>query len=81
LRLLLPDRRRVLGNDDPQTLRTAHMLARNLAATGEANEAVALLKEVVAARERVLGSDHPHTMRAARDLAVVLEPNSGQSHG
>jgi len=52
------------------------MLARNLAAMGEANEATALLRELVAARERLLGPDHPHTARTRRDLTAVLKPTS-----
>ena len=72
LRLLLLDRRRVLGGDDVATLRTRHVLAHNLALTGEHDEAAALLRELVADRERVLGPDHPHTLRAQRDLSVFL---------
>jgi cytochrome c-type biogenesis protein CcmH/NrfG len=64
----------MLGGDDPRTLRTLHMLARNLAAQGEAAEATALLRELLAARDRTLGPDHPHSLRARRDLAVTRPP-------
>jgi hypothetical protein len=74
--VLLPDRRRVLGNDDPHTLRTVHILARNLAAMDETDEAIALLKELIPVRERILGSGHSHTARAHRDLAALLDPTS-----
>ena len=69
LRVLLPDRRRLLGAEDPDTLRTGHMLARNLGAVGEIAEAMALLREVIDVRQRVLGDDHVHTARAQADLA------------
>ncbi len=69
LRVLQPDRRRLLGAEDQDILRTGHLLARNLGAVGEIAEAMALLREVISVRQRGLGDDHAHTARAQADLA------------
>ncbi len=71
LRVLLADRSRLLGSEHEDTLRTRHMLARNLALTGTEEEATALLRQLVAERDRVLGTQHPHTVRARKELAVL----------
>ncbi|MDV9175899.1 FxSxx-COOH system tetratricopeptide repeat protein, partial [Streptomyces sp. W16] len=66
------DRRRVLGEDDPETLIAASNLAIRLADVGRVEEAVVLGEGTLARRRRVLGEDHPNTLIAASNLANRL---------
>jgi hypothetical protein len=58
-------RRRVLGVEHPDTLRTAYNLAISLADVGRVEEALALGEQTLERRRRVLGEDHAETRRAA----------------
>jgi hypothetical protein len=61
----------VLGDDHPDTLRSATYLAAVLANLG--NERGRQLGEDTLTRmRRVLGADHPDTLRAVHNLAAVL---------
>jgi putative methionine-R-sulfoxide reductase with GAF domain len=64
--------RRVLGNDHPDTLRSAHHLAVSLRALGEHQRARQLHEDTLTRRRRVLGDDHPDTLRSANNLANNL---------
>jgi hypothetical protein len=64
--------RRVLGNDHPDTLRSAHNLAVSLRALGEHEQARELGEDTLSRRRRVLGDDHPDTLLSAHNLAVSL---------
>ncbi|MGH3779390.1 MAG: tetratricopeptide repeat protein [Pseudonocardiaceae bacterium] len=64
--------RRVLGNDHPDTLRSAHNLAVGLRALGEHEQARELGEDTLSRRRRVLGDDHPDTLLSAHNLAVGL---------
>ena len=57
---------RALGVDGPSTLASRHALAYFLGQSGQRAEAVAMLREVVAARTRLLGAEHPDT-KLSRD--------------
>ncbi len=67
----LADRRRVLGEDHPDTLGSANNLALDLGALGEYEQAREL-DENTLTRRQVLGEDHPDTLRSAEDLATDL---------
>ncbi|MFN2494663.1 MAG: FxSxx-COOH system tetratricopeptide repeat protein [Pseudonocardiaceae bacterium] len=68
----LTDHRRVLGEDHPQTLRSASYLALDLLGLGEYERARDLDKDTFTRFRRVLGEDHPDTLRSASLLALVL---------
>ena len=67
----LAGRRRVLGQDHPNTLQSMNNLAvarRNL---GNLQGARDLHEQTLAARRRVLGDDHPNTLLSMNNLATV----------
>ncbi|WP_235502896.1 tetratricopeptide repeat protein, partial [Kitasatospora sp. Root187] len=65
-------RRRTLGDDHPDTLRSAHNLAAVLHSLGEHTEARRLDEDTLARRRRTQGDDHPDTLRSAHSLAITL---------
>src|SRR6266704_145798 len=67
----LARRRRVLGEDHPDTLTSADNLAFSLQGVrGQA--ARELGEDTLARRRRVLGEDHPDTLTSADNLAMIL---------
>jgi hypothetical protein len=68
----LARRRRVLGEDHPDTLNSANNLAVDLRGLGEYQAARELDEDTLARRRRVLGEDHPDTLNSANNLAVDL---------
>ena len=77
----LARRRRVLGEDHPDTLASADNLVILLGRVGEDQAARELAEDILARRRRVLGDDHPDTMMAAafdlilRGLDIGGEPS------
>ena len=69
----LARRRRVLGEDHPDTLASANGLAISLRAAGEHQAARELGEDTLARRRRVLGEDHPDTLASADNLAISLQ--------
>jgi tetratricopeptide (TPR) repeat protein len=65
----LARRRRVLGEDHPDTLASANNLANAYQDAGRAAEAILLHQQTLAAFERVLGPDHPDTVASRNNLA------------
>ena len=65
-------RRRVLGPEHPDTLRTMASLGVNYIDQGRYAEAEKILRETLDARRRVLGPDHPDTLQSMNDLGIVL---------
>ena len=61
-----------LGNDHPDTMRSANNLAACLWSLGDIAGAHALDEDTLARRRRVLGDDHPDTLRSASYLAISL---------
>ena len=51
--------RRVLGDDDPDTLASIHNMGVLLLVQGQAAEAELYLRESMEGRRRVLGDNHP----------------------
>ncbi|MDQ0600297.1 hypothetical protein QF037_004642 [Streptomyces canus] len=70
---ILARQQEVLGEHDPDTLRTAGRLAVCLEALGQTEEARDLATDTLDRQRRVLGEDHPDTLRTAGNLAVYLE--------
>ena len=69
----LERRRRVLGEDHPDTLDGARGLAITLASLGKYKAAVELLKDARTRMRRSLGDDHPRTKNVTADLAHALK--------
>ena len=63
-------RRRVLGNEDPQTLVTAYDLSRVATDEGKYAEAEGLQSQTLEIARRVLGPEHPDTLLVMKGLAV-----------
>ena len=70
---LVADSERVLGPDDPDTLRSRNNLAVAYRAAGRTDEAITLHEQTLAAQERVLGPDHPDTVAAAQQPRPRLQ--------
>ena len=64
-------RRRVLGEEHPDTLTSAGNLASSLSDQGKHAEAEEMLRAALAVCRRVLGSAHPDTLATAESLASV----------
>jgi Tetratricopeptide repeat len=54
-------RKRVLGQEHPDTLTSMHNLAYTYNALGFADKAISLMTDVVALRILALGEEHPDT--------------------
>jgi tetratricopeptide (TPR) repeat protein len=67
----LQTQRRVVGEDDAETLATENNLANVYWHRGRYQEAEPLYLDIVQRRTRTLGSDHPDTLRAAFDLGSL----------
>ncbi|MFF5083645.1 tetratricopeptide repeat protein [Actinoplanes sp. NPDC000266] len=66
---VLVDRRRVLGDDHPDTLTSRHNLAGGYESAGRVAEAITLYEQVLIDQRRVLGNDHPGTLASRSNLA------------
>jgi eukaryotic-like serine/threonine-protein kinase len=64
-------RKRVLGPNDPNTLRTMSRLGMVAYSEGKYAEAEALEKQALEAQRRRLGPEHPDTLQAMHNLAQV----------
>jgi tetratricopeptide (TPR) repeat protein len=73
-------RRRVLGDDHPDTLISMSNLALARRALGDLHGACDLFEQVLTTRRRVLGDDYPDTLRSMNSLAVT-RLNLGDPHG
>jgi eukaryotic-like serine/threonine-protein kinase len=63
--------RRVLGTENPKTLRTMRRLANTAVLQGNYPEAEGLLNQMVQSARRVWGSEHPDTLGAMSNLGIV----------
>ena len=73
-REVLADRRRLLGDDHPDTLTSRAILARLAGRQGRRAEAEELYRQVIADRTRVLGASHPDTAAVRNELAQAVAP-------
>jgi eukaryotic-like serine/threonine-protein kinase len=71
LRQALDTRRRILGDDSPDTLEVMILLASHLWYEGKYSDAETLYSEVVDRRKRLLGERHPDTVAAYSHLATT----------
>jgi hypothetical protein len=76
----LEGRRRVLGDDHPDTLQSMNNVAELRRKVGDRHGAHDLHSQALAARRRVLGDDHPDTLRSMNDLAGTRRA-LGDVHG
>ncbi len=65
--------RRVLGAENPETLKTMSRLGTTARLQGKYPEAEALLGKALATQRRVLGPEHPVTLGSMNDLASVYQ--------
>ena len=66
----LNSRRRILGDDHPDTLRSINNMAVFLDSQGNLEEAEQLYREVVDRSRRTLPEDHPHRLTYQRNWDV-----------
>ncbi|MFG1603750.1 tetratricopeptide repeat protein [Actinoplanes sp. NPDC049265] len=69
---VLAGRRRILGDDDPETMRSWNGLAVVLGRQGHYIRARRILENVLPYQRRELGDDHPDTLNVINSLATVL---------
>ena len=62
-------RKRVLGDEHPDTLTSMNNLAFTMKELGRKMEAIKLMAECVKLRNRVLGTEHPYTLSSSIVLA------------
>ncbi|MGY3520144.1 tetratricopeptide repeat protein, partial [Micromonospora sp. PTRAS2] len=74
----LADRRRVLGNDHPQTLASVNNLAYAYQAAGDLGRAISLFEQALTDCRRVLGNDHPQTRVVYGNLRAAMEGSSSE---
>jgi hypothetical protein len=79
LRELLETCRRVVGDEHPFTLRTAHNLGVFVFATGKLDEAETLLLEAWEGRVKVLGAEHPDSQTAKGNLAGIRAARASET--
>jgi tetratricopeptide (TPR) repeat protein len=65
-------RRCMLGEDHPDTLKSADSLSLDVRELGQYEQARQLGEDTLTRYRRVLGNDHPHTLRSADRLAAYL---------
>ncbi len=78
-REVLDARRRVLGEEHPNTLTAANNLAHSLSLQGKYVEAEQMFQATQGACRRVLGSAHPETLGSERWLERVRSSMSAES--
>ncbi|WP_053749994.1 FxSxx-COOH system tetratricopeptide repeat protein [Streptomyces sp. MMG1533] len=61
-----------LCEDDPDTLRAAHLVAVALNGMERYEEALPLIEDLLERRRRVLGEEHPDTMSSTHDRGIAL---------
>jgi tetratricopeptide (TPR) repeat protein len=73
LEQVLAGRRRVLGEDHPDTLMSWHNLAYAYRSVGRVDEAITGHEKVLAHNRRVLGDGHPDTLVSRSNLAIAYQ--------
>ena len=71
-RATLAKQRRILGQDNHQTLVTSANLAVSLSRQGKHTEATEIEREVLVSMTRLLGAEHKNTLTSATNLAHSL---------
>jgi serine/threonine protein kinase/tetratricopeptide (TPR) repeat protein len=66
-------RRRVLGPEHPDTLRSMHALSRPLREQGQFAEAEKLQRQTLETQRRILGNENPDTIASMGELTIILD--------
>src|SRR6185503_17575488 len=66
-------RRRVLGDDHPDTMQSLHNYGRVLRAAGRFAEAEPVYYEAWTRRRKLLGEDHADSLSSLNNYALVIE--------
>ncbi len=66
---ILEARRRLLGNEHPDTLKVMNDLAKSFTVLGRYQEAMNLYKQALELQKRILGDEHPDTLQSMNGLA------------
>ena len=69
---VLEARKRILGDEHPNTLNSMNNLASSYSELGRRQEAVELEEKVLEASRRTLGDEHPSTLVRMDNLAIML---------
>jgi uncharacterized C2H2 Zn-finger protein len=69
---VLEKRKRILGEDHPDTILALANLAFTLRGLGNYDKALSMEEEVLEKRKRILGEDHPDTILALANLASTV---------
>ena len=69
---VLERRRRILGEDDADTLRCMNDLAKVLFSRDKRADGEELARQTVGMSQRALGKDNPHTLVFMEDLSKIL---------
>jgi len=65
-------RRKELGEEHPDTLRSVNTLGQLLQAQGKLNDAEPYIREAFEKRTRVLGQGHPDTLESVNNMGLLL---------
>jgi non-specific serine/threonine protein kinase/serine/threonine-protein kinase len=66
-------RKRVLGPENPDTLKSMHGLCRPLREQGQYAEAEKLQRDTLEVERRVLGNENPDTLASVAELTIILD--------
>jgi tetratricopeptide (TPR) repeat protein len=66
-------RRKILGEEDAETLKSIEMVGQARFLRGKYEEAEGIVMHTLAQREKVLGREHPDTLASMNNLALVLD--------
>lgn len=72
-------RKRLLGEEHPETLWSMHGLGAAYYKLGRSNEALKLIEACLEIQRRVLGEEHPETLSSMNGLAAIYD-NLGQGN-
>ncbi len=69
----LDTRRRVLGDDHPDTLASINGMGTLLEDQGKLDQAMPFYRETLDTRRRILGDDHPYTLQSINNIGLLLQ--------
>ena len=70
-------KRRILGDEHPETLLSINNMAKMLHEQGRMTEAEPLFREALTGLRQALGSRHPNTIVSLNNMATVLQAQVG----
>jgi hypothetical protein len=72
---VMETRKRVLGDEHPDTLTSMNNLAFTMIGQGRKGDAIKLMTKCVRLRQKILGPEHPHARSSAAALAGWCDIN------